>query len=163
VSNAYGLDPAHYYTAPGLTWDATLKFTEVELELLTVIDQVLFIERGIRGGISQCCHCYAKANNPYINAYNAEQEISYIQYYDVNQLYAFSMQQALPLSGFAWIAPHNLWKYLWEKKEPDAEEGCILEVDLIYPQDIHDEHSIAPPLNTNVGADPSSMEQGVPD
>ena len=109
--NAYGLDPAHYYTAPGLTWDATLKFTEVELELLTDIDQVLFIERGIRGGISQFCHCYAKSNNPYINSYNAEQEISYLQYYDVNQLYAFAMQQALPLSGFAWVAPHNLWKY----------------------------------------------------
>jgi len=144
--NAYGLDPAHYYTAPGITWDAMLKFTEVKLELLTDVDQVLFIERGIRGGtsISQCCHRYAKANNPYMNSYNAEQETSYIQYYDVNQLYAFAMQQALPLSGFVWVTPDNLWKYPWEKKKPDAEEGCILEVDLIYPRNIHDKHRDLP-------------------
>ena len=59
----YGLDPAHYYSAPGLRWDALLKKTGVELELLTDLDMDLFIERGMRGGISMASKRYAKANN----------------------------------------------------------------------------------------------------
>ena len=60
----YGLDPAHYYSAPGLSWDALLKKTGVELELLTDMDMCLFIEREMRGGISMVSKRYAKANNP---------------------------------------------------------------------------------------------------
>ena len=60
----YGLDPAHYYRAPGLSWDALLKKTGVELELLTDMDMHLFSERGMRGGISTASKRYAKANNP---------------------------------------------------------------------------------------------------
>ena len=60
----YRLDPAHYYSAPGLSWDALLKKTGVELELLTDMDMHLMIERGMRGGISMASKQYAKANNP---------------------------------------------------------------------------------------------------
>ena len=63
-----GLDPAHYYNAPGLSWDALLKKTGVELELLTAMDMHLFIERGMRGGISMVGKRYAKANNPRVAA-----------------------------------------------------------------------------------------------
>jgi len=69
----YGLDPAHYYSAPGLSWDALLKKTGVELELLTDLDMPLFIERGMRGGISIVSKRYAKANNPLVEGYNPEE------------------------------------------------------------------------------------------
>ena len=71
----YGLDPAHYYSAPGLSWDALLKKTGVELDLLTDLDMHLFIETGMRGGISMVSKRYAKANNPLVEGYNpAEQQ-----------------------------------------------------------------------------------------
>ena len=66
VCKHYMLDPAHFYTSPGLAWTAALKITGVELELLTDMDMLLMFERGIRGGIVQACYRYAKANNKYM-------------------------------------------------------------------------------------------------
>ena len=83
----YGLDPAHYYSAPGLSWDALLKKTGVELELLTDLDMHLFIERGMRGGISMASKRYAKANNPLVEGYDPTQLTNYITYLDANNLY----------------------------------------------------------------------------
>jgi len=57
----YGLDPAYYYTLPAFTWDAMLKHTRINFELLIDIDMVMFVERGIRGGLSQCSNRYARA------------------------------------------------------------------------------------------------------
>ena len=60
----YSLDPAHYFSAPGMSWDALLKKTKVQLELLTDIDMHLFVEKGLRGGISMVSKRFAKANYP---------------------------------------------------------------------------------------------------
>ena len=62
--NIYKLDPANYYTSPGLSWDALLKKTNVNLELLTDYDMHLLVEKGLRGLISMVSNRYAKANNP---------------------------------------------------------------------------------------------------
>ena len=83
----YKLDPAHYYTSPGLSWDALLKKTKIELQLLTDYDKYLFIEKGLRGGVSMVSKRYAKANNKYLDDYDAEKPSSYIQYLDANNLY----------------------------------------------------------------------------
>ena len=66
----YGLDPCHYFSSPGLSWDAMLKMTGIELEKISDIDKYLFIEKGLRGGISYIAKRYAKANNKYMNDYD---------------------------------------------------------------------------------------------
>ena len=96
----YGLDPAHYYSAPGLSWDALLKKTGVELELLTDLDMHLFVERGMRGGISMVGKRYAKANNPLVEGHNQAEPTTYITYLDANNLYGWAMSLPLPKSGF---------------------------------------------------------------
>ena len=84
--NRYGLDPAYYYSAPGLSWDVLLKKTGVELELLTDMDMQMFIERGMRGGISMVSKRYAKANNPLVEGYDPTKPTNYITYLDANNL-----------------------------------------------------------------------------
>ena len=69
----YKLDPAHFYTTPGLAMEACLKMTNVKIELLTDIDMVLMFEKGLRGGISQAIHRYATANNKYMPSYDSQQ------------------------------------------------------------------------------------------
>ena len=83
----YGLDPAHFLSAPGLAWQACLKKTKVKLELLTDIDMLLMVEKGIRGRICQAIHRYAKANNKYMNNFYKSIESSYLMYLDANNLY----------------------------------------------------------------------------
>jgi len=83
----YELDPLHYHTLPGLSFDSCLKMTGVKMELLTDIDHLNFFEDSIRGGVSMIAHRYAKANNPMMSDYDANVEHSWIQYLDSNNLY----------------------------------------------------------------------------
>ena len=99
----YELDPAHFLSLPGLAWQACLKKTNIELELLTDYDMLLMVEEGIRGGICHSIHRYAKANNKYMKNYNNNEESSYIQYLDANNLYGWAMSKKLPVNGFKWI------------------------------------------------------------
>ncbi|KAJ8912241.1 hypothetical protein NQ315_016583 [Exocentrus adspersus] len=101
--NTYKLDPAHYYTLPGYTWDCMLKYTKVELDYIKDIDMLMFIERGIRGGVSQCPNRYAKANNKYIPNFDSTQPVKYLTYFDVNNLYGWAMSQYLPYADFRWV------------------------------------------------------------
>ena len=96
----YELDPAHFLLLPGLAWQACLKKTNIELELLTDYDMLLMVEEGIRGGICHSIQRYAKANNKYMKSYNNNEESSYIQYLDANNLYGWAMSKKLPTNGF---------------------------------------------------------------
>ena len=96
----YKLDPLHYITSPGLAWDAMLKMTGINLELITDIDMQLFIEKGLRGGISYIAHRHAEANNKYMKNYDINALISYIMYLDANNLYGWAMSQPLPYGKF---------------------------------------------------------------
>ena len=133
----YGLDPAWYYTAQGLAWDAALEVTKVELELLADPDMLLMIEKGIRGGVSMISTRYGEANNPYMgDSYDPNQPTKYISYLDANNLYGWAMCKALPTYGLEWIVQHELnnWK----------NHSCILEVDLEYLKELHDLHNDYP-------------------
>ena len=87
------LDPAHFVSLPGLAWQACLKKTNVELELLTDYDMLLMIEEGISGGICHAIPRYTKANNKYMRDYDKNKETSYIQYLDANNLYGAAMSE----------------------------------------------------------------------
>lgn len=133
----YGLDPAWYYTAPGLAWDAALKITDVKLELLSDPDMLLMIEKGIRGGISMISNRYGKANKPYMGyKYDPTEETKYITYLDANNLYGWAMSKPLPTNGIKWMSESelNFWK----------NHSCILEIDMEYPKELHDHHNDYP-------------------
>ena len=134
--NAYRLDPAWYYTAPGLAWDAMLKKTRVQLEMINDIDMLIMIEKGVRGGISQISNRYAKANNKYMKEYDPKMAVNYIEYLDANNLYGGAMSEALPTHGLKWMSENE--KANWRNIP------CIVEVDLEYPRHLHDLHSDYP-------------------
>ena len=139
----YGIDPACYFTSPGLFWDAMLKQTGIELELLSDVDMFLFFKRMIRGGISMISNRYAESNNPYMgDLYNPNKETSYTMYYDANNLYGFIMMNKLPYKGFEWMTVEELdnWK----------QYSCVLEVDLEYPKELHDLHNDLPLCPENI-------------
>ena len=83
----YHLDPVKFLSAPELAWQAVLKKTEVKAELLTVIDMLLMVEKGIRGGICHAIHQYTKANNKYMKDHDKSKESSHLKYWDVNNIY----------------------------------------------------------------------------
>ena len=78
----YKLDPCHYFTSPGLSWDAMLKMTNIKLELMTDIDMFQFIEKGMRGGVSYIGNQYGNSNNKYMKEYDEKEPSKYIMYLD---------------------------------------------------------------------------------
>ena len=144
----YQLDPAWYYTAPGLAWDAALKKTGVELELLSDPDMLLMYEKGIRGGISMISNRHGKANNSYMgDEYDDKLPPKYITYLDANNLYGWAMCKPLPTSNFKWMDDDELtsWKnYGSSNRGRQRRYACILEVDLEYPKELHDLHNDYP-------------------
>ncbi|XP_065662831.1 uncharacterized protein LOC136085451 [Hydra vulgaris] len=149
----YKLDPAWYYTSPGLAWDAALKKTKVKLELLSNYDMILMIKKGIRGGISMISNRLETSNNKYMDdAYDKSKESTFIQYLDANNLYEWAMSKPLPTHGFKWMDEDELknWKLI----------PCILEVDLDYPDYLHDDHNDYPLAQERVNID--KVEKLVP-
>ena len=140
----YKLDPCHYFTSPGLSWDAMLKMTNIKLELMTDIDMFQFIEKGLRGGISYIANRYGKANNKYMKDYNEKAPSKYIMYLDANNLYGWAMSQYLPTGGFRWMTEKKINKIDLAKYKEDSDKGIILEVDLKYPEELHNLHNDYP-------------------
>ena len=141
----YELDPAHFVFLPGLAWQACLKKTNIELELLTDYDMLLVIEEGIRGGICHAIQRYAKANNKYMKDYEKKKKSSYIQYLDANNLYGKAMTEKLPVRGFRWMDDISRMNedFLRSYNKNDIKR-YILEVDVDYPNKLQNLHSDLP-------------------
>ena len=155
----YGLDPVYYYTLPNFAFDAMLKLTGIEIDL--VYDQEMYemIEAGLRGGMTQTTCKKVEANNKYMGSdYDSSKESSYINYLDANNLYGLSMIQKLPYRNLKWddkITEDDITNY------NNGRTGYILEVDLEYPKELHDLHNDYPlaPEVMNVKANMLSEKQ----
>ena len=146
----YELDPAHFVSLPGLAWQACLKKTNIELELLADYDMLLIVEEGIRGGICHSIHRYAKANNKYMENYYNNEESSYIQYLGANNLYGWAMSKKLPVNGFRWLNNdeiNEINKDFIKNYNENDDKAYILEVDVKYPKGLHELHSDLPFLS----------------
>ena len=138
----YGLDPCHYSSSPGLSWDAMLKMTGIKFEKISDIDKCLFIEKGLRGGISYIAKKYAKANNKYLNDYDPRKPSTFISYLDMNSLYGWAMSEYLPYGRFKWFK--NIDKFDIMSISDKSPIGYFLEVDLEYPEELHELHNDFP-------------------
>ena len=141
----YELEPCHYFSAPGLSWDAMLKMTGIKIKKVSDIDQYLFIEKGTRGGISYIAKRYAKTNNKYMSDYDSNKQLTFITYLDKNNLYGWSMSEYLPYGEFEGLKNVDSFHVMSINKKSDV--GYILEVDLKYPNELHDlynDYSLAP-------------------
>ena len=143
----YELDPAHFLSAPGLAWQACLKKTKVELELLTDIDMLLMVEKGIRGKICRAIHTYAKVNNKYMKNYDKDITSSYLAYLDANNLYGWAMSQKLLVNGFKWVEKSRLSRFnerFIKNYNENSDIGYFLEVDINYPKELFNLHKDLP-------------------
>ena len=113
------------------------KKTNVNLELLTNVDMLLMIESGIRGGICQSIHRYAKANNKYMNNYDKGIKSSYLMYLDANDLYGWAMSKKLPVNGFKWENDLSRFNENFIKTyNENSDVGYFLEVDIDYSKQL---------------------------
>ena len=141
----HGLDPAHFLSAPGLAWQACLKKTGINLELLTDIDMLLMLEKGIRGRIYEAIHRYAKANNKYMNIYDKGIESSYLVFLDANNLYGWAMSRKLSVNGFKWLEKLSKFiKRFIKSYNENSHKGHFLEVDVEYPETLRNAHKDFP-------------------
>lgn len=145
----YELDPSHYLTLPSFTFDAMLKVTSVELELLTDYDKYLFIERGIRGGITSCIKRHAKANNPHVMDYDENKEITYLSYIDANNLYGWAMSNSMPKNNFKWLSKKKVKNFDVMSVDKESPVGYFLECDIAYPGYLNNYHNDLPFLPEN--------------
>ena len=137
----YNLDPCHYFSAPSLSWDAMLKMTKVELERISNPYMRVFIERCMRRGASYAKKIFSKANNEYCPDYDKNKPKVYINYHDMNNLYGNAMSQYLPYGGFKWVEVNNETVNRILNKSDNTLHGYFLEVDLDYPEELHDIHN----------------------
>ena len=140
----FKLDPFHHYSAPGLSWAAALKTTFAKVDLLTDVDMLMMVEQGIRGGLTVVSKRYCEANNPNVPNYDPTKEQNHIVYFDVNNLYGHAMSQPLPYCDFQWIEVSKI-KDIYHLLNMCGEyTGMIIEVDLHYPNDLHQQHNDYP-------------------
>ena len=121
-----------------------LKMTKTKLDVISDYDMYLMVESGIRGGMSMISHRHSKANNKYMKDYNEKEESKYIIYLDANNLYGYAMIQHLPTTDYKWEKPEKFDEIVINMLDDCGDKGYIFEVDLDYPEELHDAHNDYP-------------------
>ena len=121
-----------------------LRMTKIELELISDIYMYLFVEKGMRGGITYIAKRYSKANNKYKKSNNDIKPSKYIMYLDANNLYGWAMSQYFPYSESKWLNQKGIDKVDVNLIGENSLDGYILEVDLEYPDELHELHNDYP-------------------
>ena len=138
----YELHPAHFLSAPDKAWKAWLKRAKLELKLLTNIDLLLIVKKGIREGIYCAIHRYAASNNIYMKEYIKHYESSFIMYLDANILYGWVMSQKFPVNSFQWNKYISRFSEIFIKNyDKYSDKGYILEVDVEYSKNLYNLHN----------------------
>ena len=132
--NTYELDAVRYVSAPNLTFQACLKKTKVNLELLTNMNMLLMYENGIKGGICQAISLYLKANNKYLKNYDKSISSSFLKYLDANNLYGWAMCKKLPINEIKWGNVNDYNESIIKSDGINSNYGMILNVDIEYPE-----------------------------
>ena len=148
----YGLDPKHYVSLPGFSWDSMMRMVKSEVHLLTDPEMHLFIESSIRGGVATISQRHAVSNNPYLHAehYDLSKEHSYIIYTDANNLYGLALSRSLPISDFKFLSEEEIGQLDILSVPQDGDTGYFFEVDLDYPKDLHRKHNSLPLAPENI-------------
>ncbi|KAK3928036.1 Zinc finger protein 397 [Frankliniella fusca] len=140
----YHLDPAFYFSLPGLSWDAALLYTGVKLELITDMETHLMWEKSIRGGVATINERLMECNNPYVSGYDPSKESVYLLYLDANNLYGYSLSRKLPTHGFRFLSTEEIECLDISKLSENDSTGYLFEVTLRYPSRLHDLHNDFP-------------------
>ena len=152
---SYQLDPTKFISAAHVGFHSMLKHTEVELELMVEADMVNFITNGIRGGVSSIINKYACANIKDVDTFDESIPSSEIAYFDACNMYGFSLSKMLPKDGFCWLTKNEIEKFDVMKVADENERGYILEVDLTYPNHLHDSHNELPLAPEKIAVSPA--------
>ena len=121
------------------------KKADVKLELLTNFSMLLMVEEEIRGGMCHAIHRYARANNKYMKNYDEKEESLFLEYFDVNNMYGWVMEQNLPVGGFKWVRDvSRIDEDFIENYDENSDIGYFLKVDIEYHKELHDLHSDLP-------------------
>jgi hypothetical protein len=151
IYREFSLDACHFISLPQLAYACMLKQTKIKIDLLTDIDMILFFEQNLRGGLSYIAErqCSSSINH----THNIKTEAYYI---DANNLYGLAQSKPLPVRGFRWLDEAELSKIdsSWiEQQHEDQSQGYVLEVDLEYPKELHDNHRTYPVAPDHVEID----------
>ena len=115
----YDLDPCHYFSAPGLSWDAMLKMTAAALEKISDPDKFMFFEQGMSGEVS------------HVNKrYNETSKTKHILYLNMNNLYGCAMRQYFPVSNFKWVKNIDKIEQKLMNIKNNSSTGYVIEVNL---------------------------------
>lgn len=140
----YDLDPVHYFSSAHYTFDAFMRKCGSKLDYIRDVDHYLFLRNAVRGGVSMISHRYSEANNSRMRNFDSSRESKFIIYVDANNLYGWAMRQPMPTGNLRWLQQHELILEHILSIPADSDWGCFAEVDLEYPEHLHDAHSDLP-------------------